>query len=297
MTTYDVQCVLPAAARLGECPVWSVREQLLYWVDISGQRLHHFDPARGSDEFFQLDEDIGCIGLREHGGFIAGLRSGIWLLDVEGRKQRCVFTNPWPQTSRFNDGRCDRAGRFWAGTIHEPRDRPAALLYRVDADLRVTRVAGEITVSNGLAFSNDDCVMYHSDTPAHVLYAYDYTRASGAIGARRVVRMFARRSPERVYGGRPDGAAVDSLGRYWSAQYEGGRVLCLSADGAELAAVPFPVKRTTMCAFGGADLRTMYVTSARDGATAEELEAHPLSGGVFAVRLGEPGSAEPLFAG
>jgi len=292
-----VQCVVPAGARLGECPVWSVREQVLYWVDIAGHRLHRFDPASGSDAFFQLDEDIGCIGLRERGGFIAGVRSGIWLLDAEGRKQRCVFVNESPQTSRFNDGRCDRAGRFWAGTIFEPRDRPAASLYRVDPDLRVTRVTGDITVSNGLAFSPDDRVMYHADTPAHVLYAYDFTLATGAIGARRIVRNFERRQPDRKYGGRPDGAAVDSLDRYWSTQYEGGRVVCLAADGTELVSIALPVKRTTMCAFGGPELRTLYVTSARDGASAEELAAHPLSGGVFAIELDVAGLPEPEFGG
>lgn len=292
-----VRCVVPAAARLGECPVWSVREQVLYWVDITGRRLHRFNPASDSDTFYQLDEDIGCIGPRGRGGFIAGLRSGLWLLDADGRKQRCIFVNESPQTSRFNDGRCDRAGRFWAGTIHEPRDRPAACLYRVDPDLCVTRVAGDITVSNGLAFSPDDRVMYHADTPAHVLYAYDFTLATGAIGARRIVRHFDRKQPERNYGGRPDGAAVDSLGRYWSAQYEGGRVVCLAADGTELASIALPARRTTMCAFGGANLRTLYVTSARDGASAEELASHPRSGNLFAIDLDFSGLPEPEFGG
>lgn len=296
MIASDVECVLRAAARLGECPVWSVREQVLYWVDIAGQRLHRFDPARG-DSSYELDEHIGCIGLRAQGGFIAGLRSGIWLLDEQARKQRCLFENETPQISRFNDGRCDRAGRFWAGTIYEPRDRPAAALFCVDADLRVTRVVGDITVSNGLAFSPDDRVMYHADTTAHALYAYDFTRASGGLGPRRVVRTFERRQEGRAYGGRPDGAAVDARGRYWSAQFEGGRVLCLAADGAEVASIAVPALRTTMCAFGGVDLRTLYVTSARDGLNDGELAAFPLSGGLFAARVDTPGLPEPLFLG
>src|SRR5882757_6276081 len=155
---FGAKCVLDVRARLGECPVWSVREQVLYWVDIHAARLHRFDPARAHDSYIQFQEEIGCVGLRRDGGFIAGMRSGVWLLDAEGRRERMIDGSALEvATRRYNDGRCDRAGRFWVGTIYEPRDRAAATLYRIgptgtaagdSADFTCTPMAGGITVSN-----------------------------------------------------------------------------------------------------------------------------------------------------
>lgn len=286
-----LETVLAAQAQLGECPVWSVREACLWWVDIEGMTLNRFDPASGEARAIAIGENIGCIGLRAGGGFVAGLRSGLWLLDAEGRKQRHIATpQPDPAIARFNDGRVDPWGRFWAGTIHEPRDRPAAALWRVDADLGVQEIAGEVTVSNGLAFSPDRRWAYHSDTPAHVVWRYPLD-AAGEPGAREVFHQFP------LGNGRPDGAAVDAEGCYWSALFDGGRVVRLSPGGEILAEYPVPARCPTMCAFGGDDLRTLYVTSARHGRPDDELRAFPESGNIFAMRAPVAGRAEPEFAG
>jgi len=299
-----------------------VREQVLYWVDIHAARLHRFDPARAHDTYIQFQEEIGCVGLRRGGGFIAGMRSGVWLLDADGRREQMIEGSALDvATRRYNDGRCDRAGRFWVGTIYEPRDRAAAALYRIgprvsartdsgtkaeiktgieaddDVDFTCTQMRGDITVSNGLAFAPDDRTLYHSDTPAHALYAYDFDLAPGTLGKRRLVRNFPRKGENPVYGGRPDGAAIDAAGRYWSAQFEGGRILALDSHGAERAIVTVPAQRTTMCAFGGRDLRTLFITTARDNQSGDDLRREPQSGGLFAVDLETPGLSEPVFSG
>ena len=281
----------PAQAALGECPLWCNDSQRLWWVDIEAPAIHCFDPATGENAIIPMDENVGCLALRKGGGFIAGLRSGLWLLDMQGRKEKLI-ANPQQDTtiSRFNDGRADPWGRFWAGTIHEPRDHPDALLCRVDHDLTCTRVAGDIKVSNGLAFSPDRKWMYHSDTPAHVIYRYPLD-VTGTPGPREVFHQFP------FGNGRPDGAAVDAQGFYWSALYEGGRVVRLSPDGEIVAEYPVPARCPTMCAFGGPELRTLYVTSARHGRPAEELADWPESGNLFAMQVDIPGLPEPKFEG
>ena len=286
------ETVLAAQATLGECPLWCARTQRLWWVDIEAPAIHCLNPETGQNDTFAMDENVGCIGLRAQGGFIAGMRSGLWLLDAQGRKETLI-ANPQDDTaiSRFNDGRVDPWGRFWAGTIFEPRDRPAAALYRVDTDLTCARMAGDIKVSNGLAFSPDRGWMYHSDTPAHVIYRYPLDPDTGEIGPRTVFHQF------EFGNGRPDGAAVDADGFYWSALYEGGRVVRLSPEGEKVAEYPVPARNPTMCAFGGPDLRTLFVTSARQGHNAEDLDRWPGSGDLFAMRVDVPGQPEPEFAG
>lgn len=287
-----IECVVTQPGELAECPVWSVREQALYWTDILAGRLHRLDPASGQVTTLQFAEHLGCFGLREAGGYIVALRSGIYLADTQGRLGDCLAANPTgPEHSRFNDGRVDPWGRFWAGTIWEPRDRNGALLMRVDEQRRAQVVAGDVRVSNGLAFSPDRAFAYHSDTPNHVLYRYPLD-ADGQPGARQWVRDFPRGN-----GGRPDGAAFDAQGCYWSAQFDGGRVLRLSAAGEVLEEIQLPTRWPTMVAFGGADLRTLYITSSRENRSAEELQRYPLSGCVFAVRVAVPGNPEPLYRG
>ncbi len=287
-----LNCVVRQPSELGECPVWSVREQVLYWADILAGRLHRLDPRDGSVSTLQLPEELGCFGLREQGGFIVALRSGIYLLDAQGQLGERLAENPTgAEYSRFNDGRVDPWGRFWAGTLWQPRDRNGGQLLRVDAEHRAQVMAGDVMVSNGLAFSPDRAWAYHSDTPNHVLYRYPLDE-DGQPGPRQLLREFARGS-----GGRPDGATFDSAGCYWSAQFDGGRVLRLSPDGQVLDEIQLPTRWPTMVAFGGEDLRTLYITSSRENRSAEELADWPLSGCVFATRVNVPGCAEPLFAG
>ncbi len=286
------RCVLDARASLGECPVWSVAEQVLWWVDINAPSLNRFDPATGTNRALPMPSSIGCFALRRDGGFVVALRDGIHLARVDGTLVRRIAPAPFdPAHHRFNDGRCDPQGRLFAGTMNEKRDAATAALYRLDADFRLTEVLGELTISNGLAWSPDGRTMYHADTPTRTIHAYAFDAASGGPSAPRVVKRFEAADD------RPDGAAVDREGCYWTALYRGGRVVRISPAGAVLAEIALPALCPTMCAFGGPDLQTLYVTSARQERGADELARLPLSGGIFALRAPVPGLPEPKFAG
>jgi sugar lactone lactonase YvrE len=282
------ECVLDAAA-LGECPRWDERRKKLWWVDIQAPALHCFDPQTGEDRAISMPEHIGCFSLTEDGGFIAGMRTGIFLLDEYGRVARKLCENPEnPGTSRFNDGRCDARGRFWLGTLDESKAHDAAGLYRY-ADGALTRIDAGLLTSNGMAFSPDYRWCYHSDTPRFTIYRHAYDIDSGEAGPREDWVKFTPTAADR---GRPDGASVDSEGFYWAALYEGGRVVRISPDGEIVSEYPLPAQCPTMCAFGGGDLRTLYVTTVRSGRPAEEIARYPLSGGVFAMRVPVPGQTE-----
>jgi sugar lactone lactonase YvrE len=286
------ECVLDAKASLGECPVWSVDEQVLYWVDINAPSLNRFDPLTGGNETWPMPQSIGCVALRAGGGFVAAMRDGIWLIDAGGKPQRRIAEAPYdPASHRFNDGRADAHGRLWAGSMNERRDAYSGQLYRLDLDLTLTAMIPEIMISNGLAWSPDRRTMYHADTVKRAITAWDFDDATGAISNGRVMAQFTE---ERD---RPDGAAVDREGCYWSAFYSGGKVVRLSASGERLSEYPLPAMCPTMCAFGGPDLKTLYVTSARQRRETDELARLPHSGGIFAMRVDVPGLPEPRFAG
>ncbi len=283
--------VLDFSAALGECPLWSVAEQALYFVDIKRCRIHRYDPVTGALGTMELPEEVGCIGLAEGGGFIAGLRSGLWLIDADGKLLRKLADNPEDQAiSRFNDGGVDPAGRFIAGTVDETREKGIASLYRYDAR-GLTRLAGGLLTSNGVAFSPDGKRLYHSDTLRYTLYACDYDAATGEATNRQVFARFGNETDK----GRPDGGAVDAEGCYWTALFEGGRVQRYAPDGKLLAEYPVPAKCPTMIAFGGPDLKTLYCTSASIGRPDEELTEYPLSGALFSMRTDVAGLARPLF--
>src|SRR5437667_3997897 len=228
------ECVLDVKASLGECPVWSVDEQVLYWVDINAPSLNRFDPRTGRNAAWAMPSSIGCFALRRSGGFIAALRDGFWLVDRDGKPERKVADAPYdPAHHRFNDGRADARGRFWAGSMNEKRDASTAVLYRFDPDTRLTPVVGNVTVCNGLAFSPDRRTMYHADTPTLEVAAYDFDIDAGTIANRRVFARFSGATD------RPDGGAVDSEGCYWSAFYRGGQVIRHSWQDARVAEYEF----------------------------------------------------------
>lgn len=285
------ELVIDAQTDLGECPLWSVAEQVLYFVDIKQSRIHRLDPATNRLSALFLPEEVGCIGLVKGGGFIAGLRSGIWLLSAKGELIRKLADNPEDQTiSRFNDGMVDPLGRFIAGTVDETRERGIASLYRYDMR-GLQKLAGELLTSNGVAFSPDGKRLYHSDTLRYTLYTYDYDATTGAASNKQVFARFGSDTDK----GRPDGGAVDAEGCYWTALFEGGRVQRYAPDGTLLAEYPVPAKCPTMVSFGGPDLKTLYCTSARIGRSAEELAKYPMSGAIFALKTDVPGLPKPLF--
>jgi sugar lactone lactonase YvrE len=289
--TFDV--ALDLNAELGECPQWSVEEQALYFVDIKGKALHRFEPVTGEHSTMLMPEEIACFGFRKGGGFIAAFRSGLWLLDASGYRLEKLADNPEDQrSSRFNDGRVDPAGRFLAGTIDEPKDGGKAHLYRYDRRGLNVLASGLLT-SNGVAFSPDGQTLYHSDTPTFTVWRYAYDPATGEATDKT---LFVRLEPTAADRGRPDGAAVDAEGCYWTALFEGGRIQRYAPDGRLLAEYPVPARCPTMVAFGGPDLKTLFVTSARTGRSEEELATLPHSGSLFSMPVEVPGRPEYFFA-
>ena len=295
MTQSAFTCVLDIKARLGECPVWSVADQMLTFVDIKGRMVHRFDPANDAHTSMATPEDVGCIALApQFGGYAAAMRTGVYQLGLDGTVGGKLANNPEDHAvSRFNDGRCDRKGRLWVGTIDEPKAVANAHLYRLD-DRGLADMGGSLLTSNGLAFSPDDAWLYHSDTPNFVVYRYPFDLETGELGPRQ---DFIRLTPTDTDRGRPDGAAVDAEGCYWTALYEGARVQRYDPSGRLMAEYPVPAKCPTMVAFGGLDLKTLFVTSAHDGRPADEFEQFPLAGGLFAMTVDTPGQPEPTFAG
>jgi sugar lactone lactonase YvrE len=292
--------VLDARAALAECPLWSPSEQKLYWVDISGCTINRFDPATGGNEHWSMPCEPGCIGLAAGGGLVAALRDGFYrFFPSDGRLEKVADAPYDTSCMRFNDGRCDGAGRFWAGAMYEPRTAERAAVYCLERGKVRTGWGPDenlgVKVSNGMAFTADGRHVFQSDTPNHVIYRFAFDVEKGAGSERR---EFARLTDNRTdvgYGGRPDGAAIDSAGNYWSAQYEGRRVLRFSPEGKITGIVRVPAKRVTMIAFGGAYFRTLYITTAREGAGDAELRDDPQAGGIFACTLDVAGRIEPQY--
>ncbi len=293
MATMTVELALDARAELGEGPRWHAAEERLYWVDIARNQLHRFDPATGTDEMRAFDTPVGCFAFRAEGGLLLAMKDGLALLDRWDSAPHSFGEQLFAERPdlRFNDGRTDPAGRFWVGSVNMPKSARDAALYRVDRDGAIHFIEGGMLTCNGAAFNAEGTAFRHADTPSHELRAYEVDPASGTLSARRIVRRF----PEGR--GRPDGGSFDAQGAYWTALFDGGRVVRLNDEGETLASVDLPVTRPTMIAFGGDDLRTAYVTSARTGLSEEQRAAQPLAGGIFAFRVDVPGLPETAFAG
>ncbi|MBL8589335.1 MAG: SMP-30/gluconolactonase/LRE family protein [Methylobacteriaceae bacterium] len=287
-----VACVLAWGASLAEGPVWSARERRLYWVDILEPAVHRFDPASGVNETCPMPRLVGAAAERRAGGLIVATQSGIEALDFETRKLTpLVDPEADLPDNRFNDGKCDARGRFWAGTMSLDASRRSGGLYRIEADLSWRRMDQGFVVANGLDWSPDGATLYFADSAAGAIYAYPFDAPTGELGPRRT---FARIAPEE---GRPDGLAVDSEGRVWCALWDGWRVRCFAPDGRATRDVRLPAPRPTSVAFGGDELATLFITTARVRLPAKLLAEAPYSGGIFAVDVGARGRPANLFVG
>ena len=292
MQVLDFQPLPAPASLLGESPFWHPDEQALWWCDIPGRALHRFDPLTAHHEHWAFDTEPGSCAPLPGGDLLLAMRDGLWRFDPRTGRRSCLAAPPYdPVHERFNDGKADPQGRFWVGTIYEPREPALASLHCYDGGVLHRRADG-ITVSNGLAFSPDGRTMLWSDTRSHTIFAFDFDPADGSLSRRRDFARFALRNadaPAQAYGGRPDGAAMDSQGCCWVAMFEGGRLLRLSPQGEVLAEHRLPVRCPTMPCFGGSDLRTLYLTTARHGRPDDELTREPWAGRVLQCRVDVPG--------
>ncbi|EBC4209852.1 SMP-30/gluconolactonase/LRE family protein [Salmonella enterica] len=287
MTTPHV--LFDYVGHLPECPTWSEDESALYWTDILEQEIHRYHPASGTHSVLAFPEEVGCFALREQGGFIVAMRHAIWLADKNGLLQRKVCDNPSnTKLARFNDGGTDGDGRFYAGTFWAPGDYNGALLMRIDHDLTAKVIQCDIQGHNGLAFSPDNQWMYTSDTPNGVIYRTLLDK-HGEPGKRELFRHFGEGE------GLPDGAAMDSEGCYWSAMFDGWRVARFSPQGEQLEEYRLPVRCPTMVCFGGADMKTLFITTTRENMSAQEVADYPLSGAIFTLQVAVVGMKKSRF--
>lgn len=302
LTDLAWQSLAGTADALGESPFWHPAEGRLYWIDIPGRALRRMAPG-GSLESWPMPQDPGCIAPARGGGLVVALRDGIHRARTWGGPLQLLRAAPYDTASiRFNDGKADPSGRFWAGTLFEPKDAAAAELFSLDARAGASvleRKAGGATTGNGLAWSPDARTLYWSDTAAHAVRAWTWDAATNAMTGERVFHRFdpkpaGWKAGDAGYGGRPDGAAVDAEGNYWCSMFEGARLAKLSPAGELLASCPLPVLCPTMPCFGGHDLRTLFVTTAGNRSPAERAR-HPLSGHVLLARVETPGLPVDFF--
>jgi L-arabinonolactonase len=287
----DVECALECRSVLGESPVWDVREQRLYWVDIKQRQIHRFAPDTGADETWLMPEDIGSLAPREGGGIVVALRSGFHLYDLIDGRLVPVALPEEPGHNRFNDGKTDRQGRFWAGTMDEGEKLPSGGLFRLQPNLACHKMIDGIICSNALCWSPDGRVMYHADSGRRTVWAWDFDPATGEIDNRSVFVRIAAAD------GVPDGATVDSEGFVWIAHWGGWRIVRYDPAGRVAQTIMLPVAQPTCPMFGGPGLDIIFVTSASIGLDAEARVAQPQAGSLFAVKAGVKGLPEARFRG
>lgn len=288
----DIRCVLPARAVLGEGPLWDRADGCLYWVDIKGRAVHRFDPVTGRDTRWPTPETVGSLVRRARGGLVLALQSGFHALDLDtGAIELLVDAERDRTENRLNDGKPDRRGRFWVGSMHDPETAPTGALYRLDPDGSCHRMVDGIIISNSLCWSPDGRTMYHSDTIRRTVWAWDSDPDRGEIANRRVFVTLSG------HDGNPDGATVDAEGFVWLAHWDGWQLTRHDPTGRTERVVRLPVQRPTCPAFGGPDFDVLYVTSASIGLTPDALRAQPCAGGLLALSPGVRGLAEARFPG
>ncbi len=276
---------------LGEGPVWSAADGRLYWVDIQQRLLEWLCPRTGETGNWQLDCRASALAPREQGGFLLATERGLAVFDPKTGKAEFVY-HPEPERSwnRSNDGHADSKGRFWFGTMDDTEQQSSGAVYRLDRDWRCTRVLDGLGIPNTLVCTPDCARLYVADSREQLLFACDLD-ADGAILERSV---FASTAGERAT---PDGSALDEQGYLWNAQWGGWRIVRYAPDGSIDRIMPLPVEQPTSCAFGGDDLATLFITSARAGLSDEALRRQPMAGNVLSCRPGVAGTLSPSFAG
>jgi L-arabinonolactonase len=276
---------------LGEGPVWDVQDQAFYWLDIRGCLVRRYDWSSGRTQSWTLPEMVGSLAIRERGGLLLAMRSSIAFFDpATGALERVAAPEAGRENMRFNDGKCDRQGRFWAGTMNDVVREPSGTLYRLDPQRGCVAQFNGLRTPNSLAWSPDGRIMYFADSRSQVIHAYPYEPATGELGAPRV---FHTVEPPAI----PDGATVDAEGFVWSALYGGSRVVRIAPDGRVDRTIELPVEQPTSCQFAGPNLDVLFITTARQRLTQEQLAQQPLAGALLAADVGVRGLPETRYRG
>lgn len=291
-----VEAVVRGADILGEVPLWCARGQRLWWIDVRRPALQSWHPASGRHVALRLHPEMvtGAIALRENGGVLLAAANGIHLFDPESGQPPTLLVDPLKGAPgmRLNDGKCDRRGRFWVGSMHDTRrETPLGTLYRIEPDGRCSAHLDGFGLPNAICFSPDDRTMYFADTQQRTVWAFDFDIERGELSNRRVFKDWTQQA------GRPDGATVDAEGHVWHCMVDTGQLVRLSPDGRVVRTIQLPVTNPTCPAFGGADLRSLYVTSHSQRMTPERHAAEPLAGALLRLEVGVQGLPEPRFGG
>lgn len=283
------ELVLDCANRHGEGAVWNPQDNRLWWTDIDGRHLCWHDPATGTSGHHALPQRLCAFAPRARGGWLMAFADGIalWSPALHPETQVHVF-EPDLATTRLNDGRTDRQGRFVVGGMDEGSGAPISSVIRVNADLSVETLITGVACANSTCFAPDGRTMYFADTPDRQIRAYPYGTNFGP--ARILIDMATEPGP-------PDGSCVDAEGGVWTAEWDGSQVIRVAPDGTISHRIALPVPKATCCTFGGPDLATLYITTSRQGMTTADIALAPLSGGLFAATPGFRGIADAPFAG
>lgn len=287
------ECVLQCRDALGEVPLWEAEGARIWWIDVREPSLQAWHPGTGVHRKFALPtRSVGSWAFRKRGGMLLSLQDGLYGFDPSnGTCTRLLPLEDDMEGHRLNDGRADNRGRFWVGTMHDTVRGPTGAFYRVDPDLSVHKAFDGVDIPNSTVFSADDKLMYFADTPAKKIWVFDFDVDDGRLSNRRVFVDCAD-GP-----GMPDGAAIDTDGCLWNAKYGGSCIVRYTPKGVVDRIIELPVTQPTCCTFGGPQLDTLYITTASQKLTPEQLAPQPLAGGLFAIQPGAKGFAIPTFGG
>lgn len=291
---HHLKLVVDANAALGEGPFWDYKEGLLYWVDIDNKKICIHNPANNENKELVLPKKVSAIiPANSKKGAVVALENGLHYVNLENGDIQLIF-DPEEHLSnnRFNDGKCDTQGRFWAGTMSTMDEREQGALYCLDKDGSVVKKVDKVSTSNGLAWSVDNKYLYLIDTPVQKVYRFDYETDSGKIDNMCAVIDFTEEE------GFPDGMTIDDEGMLWIAHWGGARVSRWDPNsGKKIDEIKVPAKNVTSCVFGGEELNELYITTAKEGMTSEELEKYPLSGALFKCEMDIKGFPGNYFGG
>ncbi|MDQ0208185.1 SMP-30/gluconolactonase/LRE family protein [Alkalicoccobacillus murimartini] len=280
------EVVWKTRAQLGEGPFWDEKEQVLHWVDIDGCKLNTYSPSLNENKQLSFGQQVTAVVKRKKGGFVLAMKDGVYLFEGD-RLEKVASPEKEVSHHRFNDGKCDPAGRLWAGTMVTKGQHKDAALYRIDTDLSCEKVISDVQISNGLAWDMSQQLMYYIDTKTQQVVSYQYDIDSGEIQHKEVVYTFDDRD------GHPDGMTIDRDGMLWVAMYNGWQVIQLNPRTKEkVNSVEVNAKCVTSCAFGGDDYRTLFITSA-----SSDDEQDEFGGALFAVETDSQGMKPDEFAG